>query len=43
MGVQWACGAADLHGVQGGGVGEEPDRLVREGCGQEVKDGPRQG
>ena len=42
VGVQ-RFGAADLHIVQGGRVGEEDDRLVREGRGQEVKDGPRRG
>ena len=42
VGVQ-RFGAADLLGVQGGRVGEEDDRLVREGCGQEVEDGPRWG
>ena len=36
-------GAADLHSVQGGRVGEEDDCLVREARGQEVKDGPRRG
>ena len=35
VGVQ-RFGAADLHSVQGGRVGEEDNRLVREGCGQEV-------